>query len=226
MEHFYSFTDGKGNGQIQYELEYILAGTGNDRTNIKQCIEQLLLLREGMNLITIYSSGQMREQAGAFAAGLVGWMGILPLTETVKAAAAAAWAYGEAIMDVRTLLGGGRVPLLKTEEEWTLGLAELPDLMEGRLTGGENHEEGMVYKDYLRLLLMLLEEAPKYYRAMDMIQCRLNDYKPRFYMKECVYEIQVRVRVKARPLFLRVIGGNKGLSRNVYEFSVSGSRMY
>lgn len=224
LEHFYGFTDGKGNENLQYELEYILSGNGRDRKNLEECIKQLLLMREGMNLVAVYSNKTLNEQAELFASGLVGWTGLWPVVQTVKAATAAAWAYGEAILDVRTLLGGGKVPLMKKEGEWTLGLAQLPDLAEGKLLTGGSYEEGMEYSDYLRLLLLAVDEQKKYYRAMDMIQCRLADYKRRFYLKECIYEMQIKAVIEAKPLFFIPFGVQSGLGK--YSITVFASRMY
>ena len=39
-----------------------------------------------------------------------------------------AWAYGEAIMDIRTLISGGKVPLVKNAEDWKLSLSGLMQL--------------------------------------------------------------------------------------------------
>ena len=41
-----------------------------------------------------------------------------------------AWAYGESLLDVRTLLAKGKVPMLKAETEWKLPLEKLGMLAE------------------------------------------------------------------------------------------------
>lgn len=225
LEYLSDFTRESSNEVLQYELEYVIYGSGIDRENLKGCIEAMLLLREGMNIMTIYQNSYLEAQADAFAAALVGWTGIAPLVEAVKAAAVGAWAYGEAVTDVRALLGGGQVPLLKQGDEWYLTLTDLPKLLEGKVLGTRSYESGLDYQDYLRIMLLMTNEKDKYYRVMDMIQCRLSSCKPRFYLKECAYAVAIRADASVKPLFPSLVGYRGALFRQ-YELQVYESRMY
>lgn len=69
------------------------------------------------------------------------------------------WALGEALADVRCLLEGGKVPLVKSSSQWKLDLQGLLDLgAKGRLPDGigkgEKEEDGLDHKGYLRLMLL------------------------------------------------------------------------
>ncbi len=202
LEEFHNFTQHGGNETLQYELEYMIGWKSSDEENLEECIRQLLVLRELMNISVIRKTPELLEQAELFAGILVGWTGIAPLTALVKSAAIAAWAYGEAIADVRSLLGGGRVPLKKRMDQWYLtSFAFLPAWFAGAMTGSGNCQEGMDYQGYLRLLLLKTPETQKYYGMMDMIQCRMAEIKPRFYMNECVYAVQIHTEAAAGSVF-------------------------
>ena len=48
------------------------------------------------------------------------------------------WSFGESILDLRELLKGGKVPLLKDDSSWKLSLNALSGLMEAESTGDKN----------------------------------------------------------------------------------------
>ena len=47
------------------------------------------------------------------------------IAEVVKHATLLAWAYGESVVDVRALVKGKKVPVVKTADSWQLQLANL-----------------------------------------------------------------------------------------------------
>ena len=94
-----------------------------------------------------------KNQALAVAAGLVGPTGIQPLVEAVKYAILLAWAYAESILDVRNLLSGGSVALVKTAENWKLGIENLANIASAG-NGPVKEKYGWDYTTYLKLLLM------------------------------------------------------------------------
>ncbi|MBQ8637662.1 MAG: YqkE family protein [Lachnospiraceae bacterium] len=225
LMHFDDVMDPGRNPVLQYELEYIICGQESDRKNLEGTLNQLLLLREGMNVLTICRSEWLTAQAEAAAGVLAGWTGLPPLVEAAKAAVIAAWAYGESITDIRTLIGGNPVPLYKQEKEWCLSLDGLPSLIRGEWTGAGCYEEGLSYQEYLRLFLFLTGEEEKMYRMMDMIQCRMRSYKPEFRMKDCVYSITVEVETEANQIFPVLYGGQMRTGGS-YRLQSSASARY
>jgi len=225
LEYFSGFTEECENPVLSYELEYILCGNGSDKKNLKESIDKLLLIREGLNILAVYRSPLLNSQADSFAAALAGWTGIAPLVKLVKAAVVGAWAYAESIVDVRTLLSGSPVPFMKGEGEWNLELEQVTELIKGTYLNTGQYEDGLVYQDYMRLLLLMAEETQKYYRTMDMIQCRMTDKKPHFYMNECIYALEIEVTVEAAPVFLRPFG-QMNWGKGYYEIKVGAARMY
>ncbi len=78
-------------------------------------------------------------------------MGLLPLTAVVTFFVMGMWALAEAFVDVRCLLNGGKVPLVKAVSDWQLSLegvlkigaeGKLPDLGENiTVWGNETADE-------------------------------------------------------------------------------------
>ena len=81
----------------------------------------------------------------------------LPMLEpVVKQVLLAAWAFGESVMDLRSLMSGKRVALVKTAENWQLSLSSLMKMGTSEDTQeGADVTDGWDYKSYLRMLLFL-----------------------------------------------------------------------
>ena len=77
--------------------------TGN---NLSGAAARLVAFREGLNLVHILSDAGKRQEARSLALTIVGGTGILPLVSVVAFFIMAVWALGEALLDVRCLLGG------------------------------------------------------------------------------------------------------------------------
>lgn len=188
--------------EVRYEMEYLISGKHTDEENLKQTVADVLMVREGLNLIHILSDGQKREEARALAGLITGAVGMAPLTGIVAFFVMSVWALGEAITDVKMLLEGKKVVLLKTRDTWRLSLTGLMELGKtGTCTGGSGDETGIDYTAYLKLLLFLGEIRRQYYRVMDVIQMNLCREQEDFRMIHCVYQAEIRGRVKSRHMF-------------------------
>ena len=91
------------------------------------------------------------------------------------------WAMAEAVTDVRELIKGERVPLIKTSEQINVSIEGLINLigeeveLDGEVTEAPVSENGIPnitvgYSDYLRVFLYALPSVFKVYRTMDMIE--------------------------------------------------------
>lgn len=195
-EYLGCYTDGK-----QYDLEYVLGGKYSDEENLKIVINQLVLARSALNLVYLMKDSEKREIAElagiAFSMGL----GIPALEKVASYVVLSAWAYAEAVMDVKTLLKGGKVAFFKTKENWQLDLeaaAELDQDTEGLSKG----KKGLSYKEYLRLMLFFHSRMRNLYRGLDMIQWNLCQSDPEFRIRQCIYETNIRIQARAPYLFL------------------------
>lgn len=228
LQHFCCFMTEKERNGPQYELEYILFGKNSDEENLKMAVNRLLWIREAMNIAHILSSPEKMEAALAMASALAGWTLIPPLVTAVQLVIAGAWAYGEALLDVRSLLEGKKVSLVKNEDNWRLGISGLMDLLKGNMIETPEDSNGMSYEDYLRVLFLIQDHSEKYYRTMDMIQINMQKVKPEFLMKNCIYALEASVLVKADALFLAlpITANTTGKSLRSYELITVIGRNY
>ena len=175
-----------------YEQEYVLGGKSTDEENLKSAAARILAVREGLNLIHILSDSQKREEAHALAAAITGVTGTAPLTGIVAFFVMTVWALGESAADVKALLGGERVPLIKTKETWNLDLDGLLALGEqGKVEAGQENGAGKNYEEYLKMLMFMEPAERLYYRVMDVVQINLSVKQPGFTMESCACQAEI-----------------------------------
>lgn len=192
--------------EVRYELEYLISGKKTDEENLKQTVSDILMIREGMNLIHILSDSQKQEEARALAGLITGAVGLVPLTGIVAFFIMSVWALGEAILDIKMLLEGKKVVFLKSRDTWKLSLDGLLELgRTGTCAVGAGDENGVDYTGYLKLLLFTGKNGQQCYRLMDVIQMNLCREQGDFRMVQCVYLAEIKGTVKARHMFF---GGN------------------
>ena len=125
LEHFGNAVDQKKENMLSYEMEYILEGKESDQENLKGVVKKLLLMRSGANYLYLLTDTIKQAEAETLALTLSAAIALPVLGGLVKQAILVAWAFGEAVMDVRALLEGKRVALVKTSATWQLQLSGL-----------------------------------------------------------------------------------------------------
>lgn len=218
-----------GEGGQQYGMEYLLGGKGSDRENLAETVKKLLVVREGMNLMYLFSDSQKRQEARTLALGITGALGLTPLVEITAVFILGIWALGEAVMDIRTLLSGGKVPLIKRREEWNLGLEQLLELGKNGMQGeGRDRDSGLSYQGYMKLMLLAEESERKYYRMMDMIQMKLQRKQTDFQIDRCVYRVDSTVAVCGKHVFfsLPLVENLTGNSEHRYTIQAAVGKAY
>ena len=211
-----------------YQLEYLITGKQSDDKALKSVLDKMLITREGLNMLHIFTSGPKRSAVEELTMLLVGWTGIAPLIAIVEVGLIAAWAYAESIMDMRILLSGGKVPLVKTEEDWNLHLSTLVEFFMGANTLASTHNKGLSYEDYLRLQLFTADSHDLAYRAMDLIQTAQRETNPGFMMSTQIYAMEIRTTASATEFFsaLPVSAGMIGSGNAAYEWEEYYSGAY
>ena len=97
------------------------------------------------------------------------------LEYVIKHALLLAWAYGESLTDVKTLLAGKKVPAVKSKESWNLTLDGLLELAKNRsIPEGKETEEGNSYEQYLQMMLVLKSKEELSMRALDLVEMNLR----------------------------------------------------
>ena len=228
LEHFPCFTDPAEDGKLLYQTEYILCGKRTDKANLKAAVKKLLLLREGCNYAYCASDAVISGQAEGYALLLVGWTGIEPLVKVLKHALLLGLSYGESLLDVRILLDGGKVPLMKTADTWQLSVENLAKINELLEQGGKSRKEGMGYKGYLRILLNMHSVKEQKKRGLDMaeLNVRSGNGLSGFRADHCVVAIRDEMEWYIPPLFGRISAALAGMAPEGMRVSVKGSFAY
>ena len=174
---FSDYTNNLGHDSASYELEYILSGKNTDRANLREAVTKLFLMREAADTIAIYQDrGKMRQAEGvaAAAAAIIALVTGTDLKEPLKNMILVTWGFAEAVLDVRGLMAGGKVPLIKKPHDWKIRtVAGIPFFM----TKDGKGRKGLNYKDHLTVMLGAengLNETTITKRAMDMIELNLR----------------------------------------------------
>ncbi|MBP5266264.1 MAG: hypothetical protein J6Z06_05525 [Lachnospiraceae bacterium] len=171
-DHLQNYTHPKHHDGLAYEWEYILNGKSSDEENLRLTVEKLLGLREVQNFIAIQRIQQCQLAAEATATALVGFTGNPAIIKGVKQGILAAWAYMESVLDVRTLLSGGKVAFVKTGDDWTSDIANLGACFDVN-TKAKQSEGGISYEAYLVAFTYLESEARIGQRCLDVVEAAI-----------------------------------------------------
>ncbi|NCB91773.1 MAG: hypothetical protein EOM40_04270 [Clostridia bacterium] len=198
MQHLNSYTDSSetGNG-LDYQLEYVAAGKSSDLENLKSVVKRLLLMREAANMAYLIQSAACQSQIHEISLIICASIGLPALEGVVSLVLGAAWAFGESILDVRQLLSGGNIPLIKSQKSWVLSLenlSKLPQILQNR---PEKESEGLDYEEYLRIMISLGKADTQVFRTMDVAEqtMRQIEGKEEFRMDLAVSYLQVKMDV-------------------------------
>lgn len=218
-----------GNSSVlQYEMEYLLGGRMSDEENLSAAVQRLLVIREGLNLVHILSNPSKRAEARSLAMAITGLASATPLVLLTTFFVMSVWALGEAILDIRGLLAGKKVPLFKDTGDWNLSIEQLLSLGkdDGRMTGGG--ERGLSYLSWLKILLFLDDIVLQEYRMMDVMQINLNQQQKSFRMRNGVYEVKLKGRFCGKHVFfsLGFVENLLGDGGHRYVTEVSAERVY
>jgi hypothetical protein len=218
LDHFSCYTSGKGTGTLQYELEYMLCGKSKDTDNLSGTVDRLLAVREAANIITLAQDVEKQEIAYSVAVALAGATVNPAIIYAVKCGILAAWALAESILDVRTLLSGGKIAIIKSSTQWTTDLLHLGSAF-GSFGKATECSNGLSYERYLGFLLMINEKKCAY-RAMDIQEAAIRemDGYEDFYMDNMVTDAQMSEDYSYKTIFLGMESLTSSMKRS---FSVS-----
>lgn len=213
-----SGTKGCSSHALDYELEYCIGGKGTDRQNLEQTVKKLLLLREAGNFATIIQDSGKQALALEMATAAVGFTGIPPLIQAVQIGILLSWSYIESVLDVRCLLAGGKVPLIKEASEWKSDVSLGQKALEENT--GQQEERGFDYREYLQILLLSVKEDLLVARAMDIMEqnIRMLPGEDNFSMDHMIQGMEAETVSGADSMFLGLITSVK-MKDGMYHFS-------
>lgn len=207
-----NYTQLKENSELQYETEYVLHGKPSDIENLKNTVVQLLLLRETANYIFLCSNPGKSGEAETLAVAIALAAYSPELKDPIKQTILFAWAYAESVYDVRTLLSGGKIPLMKADESWHYSLSEMFRFATDVNEGNTSMEAGLSYTDYLRIFLALENVDTKTKRFMNLVEMdiRKTDGNQYFRLDTCVDYLEAEAFISSG------YGANFSILRSFY----------
>lgn len=213
---------------LNYEMEYLIGGKLTDEDNLTDVVHRLLAIREGLNLIHIMSDSEKRTEARNLAMLITGAAGVTPLLLVTAFFVMSVWALGEALMDIRGLLAGKKVPLIKSGEDWSLQVEKLLAMGKERSVETGGGERGLSYLSWLKVLLFMEKIVPQEYRMMDLIQMNLMQQQSSFRMRHGVYQVKIAGSFCGKHVFfsLGFVEKMLGERNHTYPMSVSAERVY
>lgn len=184
------YTQPKDKGLLRYQTEYILCGYNSDAANLRNTAELLFALRAAANLAALCADSVKKAEAEVVAAVICTLLLAPELTDALAAILMGVWALAESVSDVRQLLGGGKVSLIKDKSEWCTSLT---GLLRGNLYGSGKNMTGLSYQDYLRVLLALMDRDDKVARSLDIVEMDIRQTagNGHFRIDRCVDYIKV-----------------------------------
>lgn len=196
LEHFGSAVEIKSEARsLDYEIEYLLCGKESDAENLKTVVSQLLLFRFAVNSMYLMSDAQKQGEAETMAL-TISIMILQPeAVEIIKQLLLLLWSFGESVMDMRALLSGKKVPIMKNAENWQMQLSSLFTLgaSEDELEGADS-ESGLDYTQYMQILLFLKNDTELTMRTLDRGEenIRMEKGLEFFQADACVTKLKVQ----------------------------------
>lgn len=200
-----NYLEEKTGSALVYELEYLIAGKSADSGNLEAVVNRILLIREAANLISIYDD-DIKQGIIKVASEVVSLViGAPEASEAIRALINCVWAYAESVNDVKKLMRGKKVPFIKTSGNWESGLDFLKELWSPK-----EENEGVGYKDYLRLFVFLSDKDQLLERFLNI--CELNVIKAtqneEFRLDYCFDYWEVSAYVISEYGYSYVVNGN------------------
>ena len=169
------YTGEKQESLLKYQTEYLIAGEAGDRDNLKSVVNRICAVREAANVIYLMGDEEKRSGVQLISQVLSAALMVPEAQPLFETAILLGWAYLESLYDVRTLLAGGGVPLLKQEKDWHYGLDNIFESPETDSSLGNS--DGLSYVDYLRILLYLADAQQLTFRFLDLMEMDIRQTK-------------------------------------------------
>ena len=198
-ETFPCYTDERDSGMC-YQLEYAIAGKDTDLDNLKSVLNRLSVIRLAANYLFLSTDASFREEVDGISLAICSVFLAPEMADTVAELIRVCWAYAESICDLRTLLSGGSLPLMKSQTSWKLSFRSLSkagiDSAETASDSGSGSSGlSLSYRDYLRLLLFTKSETEIVSAWADLIEyhMRTDEGNEGFCMDHCIAAVKVQV---------------------------------
>lgn len=184
-----------------YGVEWVLFEKTSDLENLEAAINRLMLIREAANAAALradtYRYGQVKTMAEALAAVLKA-PGIQYILEGIIILA---WAFSESVVDVRGLMEGKSIPLVKSSDSWQVEFWDIVPAMQSP-SQYLKQDKGLAYEDYLRTLLFMKSKDDKITGCMEVIEASVRELqgKEHFSMDCAIDTLKTEFQIRSERL--------------------------
>ncbi|MCL2050569.1 MAG: DUF5702 domain-containing protein [Lachnospiraceae bacterium] len=170
----------KEDSLLDYQIEYLIAGASSDEENFQGIKMRLFSWRLADNVRLYFTDSQKTKEAYAIASTVSALILHPELTQLIASSLLFSWAFTDSINETDKITDGGKVPLIKKSLSLT--------------------EEGLLYHQYLELMILLTGEAKVLSRAMDIIEMdiRLTPNNQNFQIDFCLEAFRATVEFHDR----------------------------
>ncbi|MCR4617480.1 MAG: DUF5702 domain-containing protein [Lachnospiraceae bacterium] len=195
MRYMGSYMKEGNDNSLEYQIEYILNGYPSDIDNLVGTVGRIFGIRFAADFLYLLSDKEKCDIAEAMAVVI----SVITYTEefidVYKMLILLIWANMEAQWDVRCLMAGSRIQMVKTKESWYTDLGQLAD---SHNTKGD--ESGLSYEDYLRIFLLMTGDHIVNARAMDMVEAdiRKTPGNEDFRIDACIDTVAVNIEIQSK----------------------------
>lgn len=181
---------------LHYQIEFLIAGKENDTENLRSVANRICTLREAANTVYLLSDDEKQAEVELLAILLSSVLAVPEIAPVFKAAIVLGWAYAESVYDVKSLLSGGKIPLIKDKDSWHYSLEAA---LSGELWDSTAVGEGLGYEDYLRIFMAFTDLDKLTGRAMDMVEAdiRMTEKNERFCLDACYDWVEFDIRMSS-----------------------------
>jgi hypothetical protein len=158
---------------------------------------------------------------------IIGYLGNPLLVNILAVALLLAWAFAESVIEVRALLSGKKIPILKNPRNWNLSLSNLANLSE-ELDSSSDDENGIDYEGYLKMLMYFEKQNKKTMRSLDLIELTVQKESSNgnFKIDNCTQQFTTTIDYSVGSLFLRLPFKTLNRGSNSYNYSVTRDFSY
>lgn len=181
---------------LKYQVEYLVTGRESDVENLRSVAGWLCALREAANALYLLADTEKREIAGMVAEVACTLLLVPEIAPVLEAVILLGWAFAESVYDVKSLLCGGRIPLIKDDESWHY---DIWSALSGSLEEENDGGSGLSYADYLRIFMMLTDTDTLTGRAMNMVEADIRNTPGNgaFRLDGCYVQVEADIRIES-----------------------------
>ncbi len=181
---------------LKYQVEYLVSGKDSDIENLRSVAGRICAVREAANVLYLLADSEKRSEAQLIAELACTLLWVPELAPVLEMAILMGWAFAESVYDVKSLLCGGRIPLLKDDESWHYGLSSA---LWGELQEETREGSGLSYADYLRIFMMFTDLELLEGRAMNMVEADIRNTPGNalFRLDGCLVQVEAELELES-----------------------------